>query len=87
VVRRRLVTTARQSAEAELTAGPVGRRRRSFVELLVIAAGFVLAMLGAVYVMQQQSGTVAATTQSPVAALNRPLSRARARFVRGPSLK
>ncbi|MFZ1125391.1 MAG: hypothetical protein WAN59_09680 [Candidatus Baltobacteraceae bacterium] len=36
--------------------------------MLVIAAGFVLAMLGAVYVMQQQSGTVAATTQSPVAA-------------------
>ncbi|MGP6159566.1 MAG: hypothetical protein ACLPYS_19000 [Vulcanimicrobiaceae bacterium] len=66
MAQRRLAMPDRQSPDLEFSSG--SQRRRSFGELLVIAAGFALAMLGAVEVMQQQSGTGTATAQTPVAA-------------------
>jgi hypothetical protein len=55
----------RQPVEAK--AASRGGRRKNLGELLVIAAGFALAMLGAVEVMQQQSGSGTATAQTPAA--------------------
>jgi hypothetical protein len=58
------------SAATSPEADPGARRRRSFGELLVIAAGFALAMIGAVEVMQQQSGASPASPPAPPAAVH-----------------
>jgi hypothetical protein len=65
VAQRKLAMPEWQPRETTLSAR--GRRRKNLGEFLVIAAGFALAMLGAVEVMQQQSGTSAATAQTPAA--------------------